>query len=127
MPHPPIIMGAQVEAAIKRAAKIGDGWLLVPVPTLDQIAPQMSLFKATRAAAGLAPSAHICRLLEVGCAPDEDDYTRDRPWRSSVDQQVQEDVAAIIAGMRRAQTIGSPAGVRSRCRRRPRKNRECDG
>ena len=33
---------------------------------------QMSLFKATRAAAGRAPSAHVCRLLEVGCAPDED-------------------------------------------------------
>ena len=70
-PHPPIIVGAQVEAAIKRAAKIGDGWLLVPVPTLDEIAPLMSLFKATRSAAGLPASEHICRLLEVGCANEE--------------------------------------------------------
>ena len=31
-PHPPIIIGAQVEAAIVRAAKLGDGWLLVPIP-----------------------------------------------------------------------------------------------
>jgi alkanesulfonate monooxygenase SsuD/methylene tetrahydromethanopterin reductase-like flavin-dependent oxidoreductase (luciferase family) len=71
-PHPPILVGGQVEAAIKRAARIGDGWVLVPIPTLDQIAPQMSLFKSTRSAAGLPPSDHICRLLEVGCALDED-------------------------------------------------------
>jgi alkanesulfonate monooxygenase SsuD/methylene tetrahydromethanopterin reductase-like flavin-dependent oxidoreductase (luciferase family) len=75
-PRPPIIVGAQVEAAIKRAAKIGDGWLLVPIPTLDQLAPQMSLFKSARSAAGLPPSEHICRLLEVGCAPDEDSAFR---------------------------------------------------
>ena len=71
-PHPPILIGAQVEAAIKRAAKIGDGWLLVPIPTLDQVALQMSVYKSARSAAGLRPSEHICRLLEVGCAPDED-------------------------------------------------------
>src|SRR5262249_13316667 len=29
-PRPPIIIGAQVDAAIARAAKIGDGWLVVP-------------------------------------------------------------------------------------------------
>jgi alkanesulfonate monooxygenase SsuD/methylene tetrahydromethanopterin reductase-like flavin-dependent oxidoreductase (luciferase family) len=71
-PRPPIMVGGQVEAAIKRAARIGDGWLVVPIPTLDQLAPQMSLFKSARAAAGLPPSEHICRLLEVGCAREEE-------------------------------------------------------
>jgi alkanesulfonate monooxygenase SsuD/methylene tetrahydromethanopterin reductase-like flavin-dependent oxidoreductase (luciferase family) len=70
--HPPIIIGAQVEAAIARAAKIGDGWLVVPIPTLDQLAVQMSAFKSARAAAELMPAEHICRLLEVGCAADEE-------------------------------------------------------
>jgi alkanesulfonate monooxygenase SsuD/methylene tetrahydromethanopterin reductase-like flavin-dependent oxidoreductase (luciferase family) len=70
-PPPPIIIGAQVEAAIRRAAKIGDGWLAVPIPTLDQLAEQISLFTSTRAAAKLPPSRHICRLIEVGCAADE--------------------------------------------------------
>jgi alkanesulfonate monooxygenase SsuD/methylene tetrahydromethanopterin reductase-like flavin-dependent oxidoreductase (luciferase family) len=70
-PRPPIIIGAQVEASITRAAKAGDGWLVVPIPTLDQLAKQMTLYKSTRAAAKLPPSPHICRLLEVGCAPDE--------------------------------------------------------
>ena len=71
-PRPPIIVGGQVEAAIRRAATIGDGWLLVPIPTLDELAPQMSLFKSARSAAGLPPSEHVCRLFEVGCAADED-------------------------------------------------------
>ena len=32
----------------------------------------MSLFKSARSSAGLPPSEHICRLFEVGCAPDEE-------------------------------------------------------
>jgi alkanesulfonate monooxygenase SsuD/methylene tetrahydromethanopterin reductase-like flavin-dependent oxidoreductase (luciferase family) len=75
-PRPPIIIGAQVEAAVARAAKIGDGWLVVPIPTLDQLAVQMSVFKSARAAAGLMPAEHICRLLEVGCAADEETAVR---------------------------------------------------
>jgi len=72
VPPPPIIVGAQVEAAITRAARIGDGWLVVPIPTLDQLAAQMSLYSSARSAAQLPPSPHICRLFEVGCAPDDD-------------------------------------------------------
>ncbi len=70
-PSPPIIVGAQVQAAIVRAAKIGDGWLVVPIPTLDQLEKQMSLYTSTRSQAGLPPSQHVCRLLEVGCAADD--------------------------------------------------------
>jgi alkanesulfonate monooxygenase SsuD/methylene tetrahydromethanopterin reductase-like flavin-dependent oxidoreductase (luciferase family) len=71
-PRPPILIGAQVEAAIVRAAKISDGWLVVPTPTTEELPAQMQLFTQTRAAAGLPPSEHICRLYEVACAPDED-------------------------------------------------------
>jgi hypothetical protein len=48
-PRPPILIGAQVTAAIARAARIADGWLAVPIPRLDQIAEQVSLFASTRA------------------------------------------------------------------------------
>jgi len=44
----------------------------VPIPTLDQVKPQMALLKSARSAAKLPPSPHICRLLEVGCAADEE-------------------------------------------------------
>jgi alkanesulfonate monooxygenase SsuD/methylene tetrahydromethanopterin reductase-like flavin-dependent oxidoreductase (luciferase family) len=71
-PRPPILIGAQVDAAIVRAAKISDGWLVVPTPTMDELPAQMKLYTSTRAAAGLPPTDHICRLYEVACAPDED-------------------------------------------------------
>jgi alkanesulfonate monooxygenase SsuD/methylene tetrahydromethanopterin reductase-like flavin-dependent oxidoreductase (luciferase family) len=75
-PRPPIIIGAQVDAAIARAAKIGDGWLSVPIPTLDQLDAQMSVFKSARSATKLPPAEHFCRLLEVGCAADDDTAIR---------------------------------------------------
>ena len=63
-------------AGIERAARIADGWLVVPIPTVDEFAAQASAFAAARLAAGLPPSQHICRLLEVVCAPDEDTALR---------------------------------------------------
>jgi alkanesulfonate monooxygenase SsuD/methylene tetrahydromethanopterin reductase-like flavin-dependent oxidoreductase (luciferase family) len=70
-PRPPIMVGSQVAAGIARAARIADGWMVVPVPTVDEFAGQAAAFAAARAAAGLPASGHVCRLLEVACAPDE--------------------------------------------------------
>jgi len=75
-PRPPLIIGAQAKAAIARAARIGDGWLVVPLPTLDQLDAQMSAFRSERSAAKLPPAQHFCRLLEVGCAADEETAIR---------------------------------------------------
>ena len=75
-PRPPILVGSQVPAGIARAARIADGWLVVPVPTVDEFAEQAGAFVAARTVAGLPPSPHICRLLEVVCAPDEDTAIR---------------------------------------------------
>ncbi len=75
-PRPPILVGSQVPAGIARAARIADGWLVVPIPTVDEFAAQASAFAAARSAAGLPSSGHICRLLEVVCAPDEDTAIR---------------------------------------------------
>ncbi len=75
-PRPPILVGSQVAAGITRAARIADGWLVVPIPTVDKFAAQASSFVAARSAAGLPPSGHICRLLEVVCASDEDTALR---------------------------------------------------
>jgi alkanesulfonate monooxygenase SsuD/methylene tetrahydromethanopterin reductase-like flavin-dependent oxidoreductase (luciferase family) len=70
-PRPPMLVGSQVAAGIARAARIADGWLVVPLPTVDEFAAQTDAFSAARTAAGLPPSPYICRLLEVVCAPDE--------------------------------------------------------
>jgi alkanesulfonate monooxygenase SsuD/methylene tetrahydromethanopterin reductase-like flavin-dependent oxidoreductase (luciferase family) len=71
-PRPPILVGSQVSAGIARAARIADGWLVVPLPTVDEFAKQAAEFAGARSAAGLPPSQHVCRLLEVVCAPDEE-------------------------------------------------------
>jgi alkanesulfonate monooxygenase SsuD/methylene tetrahydromethanopterin reductase-like flavin-dependent oxidoreductase (luciferase family) len=71
-PRPPILVGSQVPAGIARAARLADGWLVVPVPTLDEFAAQATDFASARAAARLPPSRYVCRLIEVACAPDEE-------------------------------------------------------
>jgi alkanesulfonate monooxygenase SsuD/methylene tetrahydromethanopterin reductase-like flavin-dependent oxidoreductase (luciferase family) len=76
-PRPPILVGSQVAAGIARAARIADGWLVVPVPRVDEFAAQAKAFAAARARDGRpAADAQICRLLEVVCAPDEDTAIR---------------------------------------------------
>jgi alkanesulfonate monooxygenase SsuD/methylene tetrahydromethanopterin reductase-like flavin-dependent oxidoreductase (luciferase family) len=74
-PRPPILVGSQVPAGIARAARIADGWLVVPIPTVDEFAAEAAAFAAARSAAGLPPG-QICRLLEVVCAPDEETALR---------------------------------------------------
>jgi alkanesulfonate monooxygenase SsuD/methylene tetrahydromethanopterin reductase-like flavin-dependent oxidoreductase (luciferase family) len=75
-PRPPILVGAQVGPGITRAARIGDGWLVASIVTVDEFAAQARAFTAERAAAGLPADAPICRLLEVYCAPDEETAIR---------------------------------------------------
>jgi alkanesulfonate monooxygenase SsuD/methylene tetrahydromethanopterin reductase-like flavin-dependent oxidoreductase (luciferase family) len=70
-PRPPILIGSQVPAGIARAARIGDGWLAAPVPTVTEVAAQVAGFAAARAEAGLPPSPHVCKIVEVACGPDE--------------------------------------------------------
>ena len=39
---------------------------------IDQLTKQMATYTSARSAAKLPKSPHICRLLEVGCGPDEE-------------------------------------------------------
>jgi len=49
---PPIYVAAMVDAAVERAARIGDAWLIVNSADLDTIAGQMKVYRAALAAAG---------------------------------------------------------------------------
>ena len=75
-PSPPILIAAHVDTAVARAARIGDGWCIVPTPQLPEVAAHAELFANTRAAAGLPKSKHIVRLFEVACAEDEETALR---------------------------------------------------
>ncbi|MFV0297675.1 MAG: LLM class flavin-dependent oxidoreductase [Hyphomicrobiaceae bacterium] len=76
-PGPPIVIASQVEAGIRRAARIGDGWTAVPVTQVDGIMTEIDMFKTARAEAGLPAASHFARIYEVSCAADEEKaYTR---------------------------------------------------
>ncbi len=53
---PPILIGAGVDAAIKRAARIGDGWLITFATERPRVEKQLAMYRAERAAAGLPPT-----------------------------------------------------------------------
>lgn len=61
---PPIWIAAQADPAIRRAARIGDAWLIVPSAALDLIATQMAGYRAALAEAGRAPT---CFPIEREC------------------------------------------------------------
>jgi alkanesulfonate monooxygenase SsuD/methylene tetrahydromethanopterin reductase-like flavin-dependent oxidoreductase (luciferase family) len=72
-PRPPILIAAQVDASVERAAKIADGWAIVPTPRIDEIENHVAKFNASRAAAGIKPAEHFVRLYEVACAESEEE------------------------------------------------------
>lgn len=73
---PPVIVAAHVDQAVERAGKIGDGWTAVPTPRVAEVKRHLEMFRASRAAAGIAPAKHLVRLFEVSCAPDEETALR---------------------------------------------------
>ena len=70
MPRPPILMAANNNPAVKRAARMADGWLINPHARLEMIEEQLGLFIAARAAAGLPEvrSNEMPVMREVVCA-----------------------------------------------------------
>jgi alkanesulfonate monooxygenase SsuD/methylene tetrahydromethanopterin reductase-like flavin-dependent oxidoreductase (luciferase family) len=54
---PPVLIGAGVDAAIRRAARIGDGWLITFATDRLRAEEQLAMFRAARAEAGLPPVA----------------------------------------------------------------------
>lgn len=75
-PRPPIIVAAHIDKAVERAARIADGWAIVPTPRLDEVARHADIFAKARAEAGLPKAEHIVRLYEIACAEDEETALR---------------------------------------------------
>ncbi len=51
-PRPPIWLGGNTDAGVKRAARLGDAWLMNPHTTLASLERQQTLFRETRRALG---------------------------------------------------------------------------
>ncbi len=69
-PRPPIWIGAAADAAVKRAALLGDAWISSSVATSSTIAGQMALYRATREQAGLPPARDFAYSVECYVARD---------------------------------------------------------
>jgi alkanesulfonate monooxygenase SsuD/methylene tetrahydromethanopterin reductase-like flavin-dependent oxidoreductase (luciferase family) len=51
-PRPPIWIAANSDAAVERAAKIGDGWIIGPHSAIEELERQVNIFRKTWTAAG---------------------------------------------------------------------------
>jgi len=65
-PHPPFVFGGHAKAALRRAARHGDGWLASEL-TPEEIAPLVKTLKDLRAEAGRAdaPFEISCSIMEA--------------------------------------------------------------
>ena len=75
-PHPPIWVGATADAAIERAAKLGDCWYGGPATELGVIDRQMELYRRALDAAGKAFPDEIPMRREVFVAKTRDEAIR---------------------------------------------------
>ncbi len=75
-PHPPIWMGANVDAAVKRAARLADCWYLNPHQKLGTLKRQMDLYQEELGRLGKPFPAELPIRREVFCAPTHDEAVR---------------------------------------------------
>ena len=73
-PHPKILVAANADAAIRRAAAFADGWLISTRSTYSVIARQVTLFREAAEATGRKPVIWAWR--DAYCAKD---------WKSAID------------------------------------------
>jgi alkanesulfonate monooxygenase SsuD/methylene tetrahydromethanopterin reductase-like flavin-dependent oxidoreductase (luciferase family) len=67
-PRPPIWMAANSDAAVRRAARLADTWMINPHATATTVRRQLEMFRAERAAAGHGPATELPLLREIFCA-----------------------------------------------------------
>lgn len=68
-PGPPIWFAANVDAGVRRAARLGDAWLMNPHTTLAHLQRQLDLFRAERRRLGRPAAAEIPIAKECYVAP----------------------------------------------------------
>jgi alkanesulfonate monooxygenase SsuD/methylene tetrahydromethanopterin reductase-like flavin-dependent oxidoreductase (luciferase family) len=69
-PHPPIWFAANIDAAIRRAARLGDTWFVNPHSTIDTIRRQLALYREELDKHGKAFPDELPVIKEIFCARD---------------------------------------------------------
>src|SRR5689334_1549913 len=124
-PRPPIWLAANADVAVKRAARLGDAWLMNPHSTLTTLERQLARFHETREALGRPPARAIPLIRECYVAPDartaqqeaqpflEAKYAAYRTWEQDKALPSGESFAHDFATLARDRfLIGDPERVR---------------
>jgi len=124
-PRPPIWMAANADGGVKRAARLGDAWLMNPHATLETLERQLTLFRETRKTLGKPPAAEIPLIKECYLAPDHaaavaearpflgPKYEAYRQWEQDKALPAGESFAADFETLARDRfLLGDPARVR---------------
>ncbi len=69
-PHPPIWVAANSDAAVRRAARVGDTWFINPHATMTTIRRQMEVYRAELARVGKPFPRVLPIFKEIFCARD---------------------------------------------------------
>lgn len=69
-PRPPVWLAANSDGGVRRAARLGDAWLMNPHTTLATLERQQALFAATRRELGRPPAAETPLIKECYVAPE---------------------------------------------------------
>ncbi|MBS0642931.1 MAG: LLM class flavin-dependent oxidoreductase [Proteobacteria bacterium] len=75
-PHPPIWVGANADAAVERAARLGDCWYIGPAVEIPALERQMTLYRRALDAAGKPFPAEMPMRREVFVAKTQEEAIR---------------------------------------------------
>src|SRR5574342_99550 len=124
-PRPPIWIAANADGGVRRAARLGDAWLMNPHTTLPTLRRQLALFNETRRALGKPPATEIPLIKECYVGPDTTTavaearsfvgpkYEAYRQWEQDKALPAGESFAADFEALARDRfLLGDPARVR---------------
>jgi len=69
-PRPPVWMAANADAAVRRAARLADAWMINPHAALPTVRRQVDLYREARRQAGTGEGEPLPLMREIFCAKD---------------------------------------------------------
>jgi probable F420-dependent oxidoreductase len=93
-PRPPIWVGANSAAAMRRAARLADGWIVGFADRLPKLAPRVEEYKALATSHGRSSTVCLMRLVGIGAT------------RSEVEEDWLPSVISMLRGYRK---VNAPA------------------
>jgi len=124
-PRPRLWLAANADGGVKRAARLGDAWMMNPHTSLATLERQLGLFRETRRALGRPPATEVPLIKECYVAPEtatavaeagvflEGKYRAYRSWEQDKALPAGESWSASFEELARDRfVVGDPARAR---------------